>query len=126
MDDILLSQKQYQALLTRLDEITADVTTIKLQSHPEDHYIDNHDLLMILQVTNRTIQRWRKSGRLPFKKLGSKFYYRADLIMDTFKMLCKGPVEAEKPAIEVPPQSDDEIQIACERCPLFLILNSED
>ena len=126
MEDILLSQKQYQALLTRLDEIIADVTSIKQKSHPEERYIDNSDLMMILQVTNRTIIRWRKSGKLPYKKLGSKFYYRADLIMDSFKMLCKGLPEVITPTVEVPPQSDDEIRITCERCPLFVILNSED
>jgi hypothetical protein len=126
MDELFLSQKKYQALITRLDEIIADVTTIKLQSHPEEHYIDNNDLLMILHVTNRTIIRWRNSGLLPYKKLGNKFYYRADLVLDSFKMLCKMPIEDEKPTVEVPPQSDDEIQIACERCPLFMILNSED
>jgi hypothetical protein len=133
MDELFLTQKKYQALITRLDEIVADVTTIKLQSHPEEHYIDNNDLLMILHVTNRTIIRWRNSGLLPFKKLGNKFYYRADLVLDSFKMLCKAPVEAEKPivgvekpTVEVPPQSNDEIPITCERCPLFMILNSED
>ena len=126
MDELLLSQKKYQALITRLDEIVADVTTIKLQSHPEEHYIDNNDLLMILHVTNRTIIRWRNSGLLPFKKLGNKFYYRADLVLDNLKMLCKVPVEAVKPILEVPPHSDDEIPIACERCPLFVIFNSED
>lgn len=124
MEDILLSQKQYQALLKRLDEINEDVTSIKLKSPPEVGYIDNHDLLMLLQVTNRTVQRWRKSGSLPYKKLGHKFYYRADLILDSFKTLSPDPTEVEIPPPEIRTSNETEIQITCERCPLFVILNS--
>lgn len=86
MQDILLSLKQYRALISRLDEINDDVTEIKHQSHPEDRYIDNHDLSMILHITLRTLRRWRNSGKLPYKKLGHRFYYRSDCIMDVFKV----------------------------------------
>ena len=127
MQDILLSVKQYLALISRLDEINDDVTAIKLQSHPEDHYIDNHDLLMILQVTVRTLRRWRNSGKLPYKKLGHRFYYRADLIMDVFKVRPDETDDDLSVSASPPtPPEENEIQITCERCPLFVILNLED
>jgi hypothetical protein len=127
MQDILLSVKQYLALISRLDEINDDVTAIKLQSHPEDHYIDNHDLLMILQVTVRTLRRWRNSGKLPYKKLGHRFYYRADLIMDVFKVRPEETDDDASASASPPtPPDENEIQITCERCPLFVILNLED
>jgi len=133
MQDILLSVKQYRALISRLDEINDDVTAIKHQSHPEDHYIDNHDLSMILHITLRTLRRWRNSGKLPYKKLGHRFYYRADCIMDVFKVRPDVPkdevdvvCENEQLPHETPPPDKTEIQITCERCPLFVILNSKD
>jgi len=126
MVDIILSQKQYQALLTRLDEINDDVTTLRLKSQPEAGYIDNHDLLMLLQVTNRTVQRWRKSGRLPYKKLGGKFYYKAAVILDSFKMRQDESDDDDDEPPQAPPPIENEIQITCEKCPLFMILNSED
>ena len=133
MQDILLSLKQYRALISRLDEINDDVTEIKHQSHPEDRYIDNHDLSMILHITLRTLRRWRRSGKLPYKKLGHRFYYRADCIMDVFKVQpdeIKDEVEPvcenEHLPHETTPPDETEFQITCERCPLFVILNSED
>jgi hypothetical protein len=127
MQDILLSVKQYLALISRLDEINDDVTAIKLQSHPEDHYIDNHDLLMILQVSIRTLRRWRNTGKLPYKKLGHRFYYRADLIMDVFKVRPDETDDDLSVSASPPtPPEENEIQITCERCPLFVILNLED
>lgn len=133
MQDILLSLKQYRALISRLDEINDDVTTIKQQSHPEDRYIDNHDLSIILHITLRTLRRWRNSGKLPYKKLGHRFYYRADCIMDVFKVQpdeIKDEVEPvcenEHIPHETPSTDENQIQITCERCPLFVILNSED
>jgi hypothetical protein len=133
MQDILLSVKQYRALIMRLDEINDDVTAIKHQSHPEEHYIDSHDLLMILHITPRTLRRWRNSGKLPYKKLGHRFYYRADCIMDVFKVRPDEPKDEvegvgnnEHFPHETTTHDENEIQITCERCPLFVILNSED
>lgn len=124
MEDLLLSFKQYQALLKRLDEINEDVTSIKLKTPPEVGYIDNNDLLKLLQVTNRTIQRWRKNGRLPYSKLGEKFYYRVDVILKNFKPHSAIPVKIEYPAPKVPDSETGDQPMACVRCPLFLILNS--
>ena len=133
MDELLLSQLQYRALITRLDEINDDVTTIKHQSHPEDHYIDNVELSIILHITLRTLRRWRRSGQLPYKKLGHRFYYRADCIMDVFKVRPDENKDEVEPVCEnehipheTPSPDENQIQITCERCPLFVILNSED
>lgn len=116
-----------------LDDINKDVTTIRQKALPEGGYIDNNDLLILLQVTPRTLYRWRQSGRLPYKKLGCRFYYKADLVLKSFKMLPKvlneeaGDVCIAEPIPAVTPQPDEnEIHIPCAQCPLFVILNSED
>ena len=126
MQDILLSQKQYRALLSRLDEINDDVTSIKLKTRPESRYIDNADLLKILQVTNRTIQRWRKSGRLPFKKIGNRFYYRVDLVLECVKLRDDGRYELVFPMADDPKPEESHLPFICEQCPLFWLFNSND
>ena len=161
MEDILLSQKQYQALLSRLDEINSDVTLIKFKTGQETAFIDNYNLSKLLQVSNRTLQRWRKNGRLPYLQLGKKVYYRADVILDSFKarknnvnLDClkvhldnvslddlnvhpdnvilgdlnvrpDNVVEIDYPQPENSNQTDEEEEMACKRCPLYLILNSK-
>lgn len=133
MEEHILSVKQYRALKKMLDDINKDVTTIRQKALPEGGYIDNNDLLILLQVTPRTLYRWRQSGRLPYKKLGCRFYYKADLILKSFKMLPKETIEkvedvcvSEQLSAEIPQPDENELHIPCAQCPLFVILNSED
>lgn len=42
--------------------------------------LDNADLMQKLHVSARTLQRYRNSGKLPFKKINGKiFYYESDI-----------------------------------------------
>jgi hypothetical protein len=124
MDEILLSVKQYKALLERLDAINNDVTSMRIKSNNDETYLDNYDLIRLLQVSNRTIQRWRKSGKLPYSKIGKKLYYRVDYILSRCKVAAEPPEgKAEPPPIVYDVENGDQ-EITCKRCPLFLMLNS--
>ena len=37
--------------------------------------LDNQDLCFMLKVSKRTLQRYRSSGKLPFKRIEQKTYY---------------------------------------------------
>ncbi len=37
--------------------------------------LDNQDLCLLLKVSKRTLQRFRSSGKLPYKRIGKKTYY---------------------------------------------------
>lgn len=124
MEDTLLSQKQIQALISRLDGINEDLTSLKLKVGIESGFISNHDLITLLGVTNRTTQRWRKSGRLPYIKLGKKIYYRADIVLNSFKQRPNCPIETGHPPNEDLQTPVINAQNGCERCPLFEILNT--
>lgn len=124
MEDILLSVKQYQALITRLDEINQDVTSIKLKSGPDANYISNTELLTLLHISKSTSQRLRNSGRLPFIKIGKKLYFRTDIILNFFNMIPPSPDDEGHSLPVDATNSEDSLQIECERCPLFVILNS--
>jgi hypothetical protein len=133
MGNRILSLKQYQVLKKVLDDINKDVTTIRQKALPEAGYIDNNDLLILLQVTPRTLYRWRQSGRLPYKKLGCRFYYKADLILKNFKMQpdekneeVEDVHETKQLPPDIPLPDENQLHIPCEQCPLFVILNSED
>ena len=43
-------------------------------------YYDTADMMEVLHVSDRTLLRWRKEGRIPYKKLGGKIYYLADAV----------------------------------------------
>ena len=124
MEDSPLSQKKIQDLLAKIDVLNEDVSKLKVKLVPEAGYITNRELLKLLGVTNRTVQRWRHSGRLPFIKMGKKIYYRADIVMNSFKLLPNCPIEIEHPPPEDPNLPEENEQKGCERCPLFVILNA--
>jgi excisionase family DNA binding protein len=124
MDEILLSVKQYKALLDHLERIKNDITILKQKSSDESCLVDTYDLVRILNVSYRTIQRWRISGRLPFIRLGRRFYYRADLLIDCIKVEPNQPVEINQtfPVNETP--AEEKCEIPCYKCPMFLIMTS--
>jgi len=37
--------------------------------------LDNQDLCLLLKVSKRTLQRFRSSGKLPYRLIGRKTYY---------------------------------------------------
>jgi len=86
MQDILFSQKQYQALIKRLDDINDDVTAIKLKLVSDENFIDSHDLLKMFHISPRTLTRLLKSGSLPHSRIGRKYYYKVDAILECFKV----------------------------------------
>ena len=47
---------------------------------------DNQDLCMLLQISKRTLQRYRSVGALPYKTLGKKTYYSEEDVL-TFLLL---------------------------------------
>lgn len=123
MEDILLSKLQYQALLKRLDDITGNIITIKQRTHIEDGYIDNNDMLKLFQISGRTAQRWRNSGRLPYTRFGKKLYYKADIILERIKITSELPLEEAKPPPAISGNEIHDEEITCQRCPLFILLN---
>lgn len=42
---------------------------------PETRWLDNQDLMQLLHVSNRTLQRWRAEAKLPFSKIKGKIWY---------------------------------------------------
>ena len=38
-------------------------------------WLDNQDLMLLLHVSDRTLQRWRTESKLPFSKIKGKIWY---------------------------------------------------
>ena len=124
MDEIFLSVQQYKSLLGHLERIKNDVTILKQKSTGEACLVDTYDLVRLLQVTYRTIQRWRISGRLPYIRLGRRYYYRADQLIDLFKVIPDQTTEIDnfQPVNEKP--TEENFEMPCFRCPMFQLMIS--
>ena len=124
MQEILLSVQQYKSLLDHLERIKNDVTILKQKSTGEACLVDTYDLVRLLQVTYRTIQRWRLGGRLPFIRLGRRYYYRADQLVDLFKVIPDQTTEIDiTQPVNVMPVGEN-FEMPCFRCPMFQLMIS--
>jgi len=54
----------------------------------EDQWLDNNDLCRLLKVTDKTLYRWRNSGKLAFAMVGGKYYYSKNNIDKLISGLC--------------------------------------
>jgi hypothetical protein len=43
-----------------------------------DEWIDTTDVMEMLHVSRKTVQRWRTSGKIWYSKVGKKIYYRRE------------------------------------------------
>lgn len=61
-----------------------------------EELLDNQDLLQMLKISNRSLQRYRSSGKLPYYTISGKIYYKLSdvhqFIRDSFNV----PLKKEK------------------------------
>ena len=75
-----------QKILARLDRQDELLLAMKAEGQQPSfsegiRLFDNQDLCMLLQISKRTLQRYRSEGALPYKTLGKKTYYsEADVL----------------------------------------------
>ncbi|MEP7168677.1 MAG: helix-turn-helix domain-containing protein [Bacteroidota bacterium] len=74
MQIFTFTEKEYQALIERLDALNEKVAA-KHNPKPEEIIFDNADALKLLKVSRRTLQQWRTDGMISFSQVGSKLYY---------------------------------------------------
>ena len=124
MDELWLSQKNYQELIERLEEIRKEVNSMRLKSDLNGNLLDSYDLKQLFHVSESTLKRWRKSGNLPHFKIERKYYYEVDAILKCFKVYPNSVSNHYRPTSESVESIDEDDEIACKRCPLFVIFNS--
>ncbi|MTG98548.1 MULTISPECIES: helix-turn-helix domain-containing protein [Myroides] len=73
-------------LTTRLDSLNENISKLQLQTLNVDgeELLDNQDVLQILKISYRTLQRYRSEKKLPYYKLKGKIYYK---LSDVEKLL---------------------------------------
>lgn len=42
----------------------------------EEQLLDNQDVLQMLKITNRSLQRYRSIGKIPYYTISGKLYYK--------------------------------------------------
>ena len=68
-----------EKILKRLDEqVALIVAKLKIgsKSDPEDVFFDNHEFMILMNISKRTARKWRNKKIIEFSQVGNKIYYR--------------------------------------------------
>ena len=67
-----------ERILDRLDMLGDNITDLqkKRNSIDGEELLDNQDLLQMLKISNRSLQRYRSIGKLPYYTISGKLYYK--------------------------------------------------
>ncbi len=74
MNHIIIKQEQYDQLISKVEAILLSLDV--KQKKPEDSFLDNQELIKLLNISKRTAQSWRDEGKISFSQIGSKIYYK--------------------------------------------------
>lgn len=100
MKAVSASLEKQDRMLSMLLRKEVETSSSPLPLIAEERLLDNQDLCMMLQLSKRSLQRYRSIGALPYQRLGQKSYYRLDDVrafvreyMDTFRKKDKALIE---------------------------------
>jgi len=67
-----------ERILERLDLLKEQIDESKRSRNSIDgeELLDNQDLLQMLKISNRSLQRYRSIGKLPYYTISGKLYYK--------------------------------------------------
>ncbi len=67
-----------ERIMERFDVLKQHIIDIQKQRNTIDgeELLDNQDLLQMLKISHRSLQRYRSSGKLPYYTISGKLYYK--------------------------------------------------
>ncbi|MEO9211453.1 MAG: helix-turn-helix domain-containing protein [Ginsengibacter sp.] len=74
MEVITIQSEAYQEIVAKLDAINTRLNA--KEKEPEEKWLDNQELMLLLKISKRTAQHYRDSGLISFSQVGNKIYYR--------------------------------------------------
>lgn len=85
-------------IMDRFDLLDEKIKQLKKSKHTIDgeELLDNQDVLTLLKISSRTLQRYRSSGKLPYYTISGKIYYRSSDIHHFIRVCFKSPVKPKR------------------------------
>lgn len=78
MNVIAIEQSAYDLLVARFETVTKKVKQIvsKSEDNPLDEWLDNQDVCQLLDLSYRSLQNYRDSGKIAYSMIDRKVYYK--------------------------------------------------
>jgi len=67
-----------ERIMDRFDMLSEHINDLQKQRSSIDgeELLDNQDLMQMLKISNRSLQRYRTIGKLPYYTISGKLYYK--------------------------------------------------
>jgi 3-methyladenine DNA glycosylase Tag len=79
MEVVMVEARTYEAMMSRFEEFVEKVDALcRRHGNERKKWLDSQDVCIILNISKRTLQSLRDSGKLAFTMVGNKSYYRPE------------------------------------------------
>lgn len=87
-----------ERIMDRFEILNDSITDIQKQRNNIDgeELLDNQDLLQMLKISHRSLQRYRSSGKLPYYTISGKLYYKLSDVHHFIRESFNAPVHRTK------------------------------
>ncbi|MGV3766812.1 MAG: helix-turn-helix domain-containing protein [Chitinophagaceae bacterium] len=87
-----------ERIMNRFDLLGESIQDTRQQRGTIDgeELLDNQDLLQMLKISNRSLQRYRSSGKLPYYTISGKLYYKSSDVHQFIRDCFNGPVKKDR------------------------------
>ncbi|WP_026769692.1 helix-turn-helix domain-containing protein [Asinibacterium sp. OR53] len=87
-----------ERIMERFDILKQHIIDIQKQRNTIDgeELLDNQDLLQMLKISHRSLQRYRSSGKLPYYTISGKLYYKLSDVHQFIRDSVNAPLQRTK------------------------------
>ena len=79
---LLIEKTQWEAIVSKVRDLTLKVSMLKDKCVAQPQYYNNKELCKVLGVEERLIQKYREQGLLAYSKIGDKYWYSQQDVLD--------------------------------------------
>jgi hypothetical protein len=79
MDVLTIESSAIQEIMDKLNAIEKRFFELetKAEYKLQERWLDNQEVMILLNISKRTLQSYRDEALIPFSQIGGKVYYRA-------------------------------------------------
>lgn len=87
-----------ERIMNRFDLLSGYIKDVQQQRSSIDgeQLLDNQDVLLMLKISNRSLQRYRSSGKLPYYTISGKLYYKLSDVQQFIRDSFNTPLQRTK------------------------------
>ncbi len=78
MEIIAIEKKAFEQVKRQFEGFAVQVKQLCIDNQTDETWLDNGDVCRLLQISKRTLQYYRDSGKLPFSQINYKCYYKKE------------------------------------------------